>query len=292
MRARTLSILFAPLVVACGARTGLGVPEVEDAGVDARPDADVGHDVEIGIDVEPAPPPCDPSLTLIYAVTSDDELLSFDPRTSAFTLMGTLECGAKIARSMAVDRLGHAYVAFRSGNMQRVSLRTLTCTPTAVPADTNAWGMSFAHDPKLDIDKLYVARSPFDAPDHLLELDLTTFELREIGEFAPPIVEAELTGTGDGRLYGFHKSLGSEDTSISLLDRETARVVSTTPLTGVHHGRGWAFAFFGGDFYLFTAPVAGAVVTRFRPADGSLVEVATWPSPITGVGVSTCAPAG
>jgi hypothetical protein len=45
-----------------------------------------------------------------------------------------------------------------------------------------------------------------------------------------------------------------------------------------------------GDFYLFTAPGGSSIVTRFRPSDGSLVQVATLSQTIVGAGVSTCAP--
>jgi hypothetical protein len=45
---------------------------------------------------------------------------------------------------------------------------------------------------------------------------------------------------------------------------------------------------------LFTAPPSTApssIVTRYRPSDGSIVQVATAPGlTIVGAGVSTCAP--
>jgi hypothetical protein len=60
----------------------------------------------------------------------------------------------------------------------------------------------------------------------------------------------------------------------------------------VDQGFGWAFAFWGGDFYTFTSPTdVGSVVQRFRPGDGTITSVAEFqPGVIVGAGVSTCAP--
>ena len=61
-------------------------------------------------------------------------------------------------------------------------------------------------------------------------------------------------------------------------------------LDTIDQGQGWAFAFWGGDFYMFHAPNGNSIVTRYRPSDDSLTQVATLPSIIVGAGVSTCAP--
>jgi hypothetical protein len=47
-----------------------------------------------------------------------------------------------------------------------------------------------------------------------------------------------------------------------------------------------AFAFWGGDFYIF---VAGDV-WRFRPSDGSTLQIAHTDDVVVAAGVSTCAP--
>jgi hypothetical protein len=62
-------------------------------------------------------------------------------------------------------------------------------------------------------------------------------------------------------------------------------------LPGVDIAGGWAFAFWGGDFYTFTAPGdTSTVVQRFRPSDGTVVQVASLSLVVVGAGVSTCAP--
>jgi hypothetical protein len=124
-------------------------------------------------------------------------------------------------------------------------------------------------------------------------IDPTTFQLTKVGDFVPDIARAELTGTGDGRLFAFYtKGITNGPPSfIGEIDTTTAAVVAETSLPTVDQGRGWAFAFWGGDFYMFTGPdVGGSDVTRYRPSDGSVNVVATLPTRIVGAGVSTCAP--
>ena len=79
---------------------------------------------------------------------------------------------------------------------------------------------------------------------------------------------------------------------IGEIDKATARIVAETPLPMVDQGRAWAFANWGGDFYLFVAPTTstGSLVVRFRPDDSTVAPVSAWTSPIVGAGVSTCAP--
>ena len=76
------------------------------------------------------------------------------------------------------------------------------------------------------------------------------------------------------------------------IDKATAKVTNSSTLNGVDQGRGWAFAFWGGNFYTFTAPLqlGSTVVTRFDPNGGSIVQVAQTSDAIVGAGVSTCAP--
>ena len=125
-------------------------------------------------------------------------------------------------------------------------------------------------------------------------IDTTSFALTRVGAFVPNINRAELTGTGDGRLFAFYtKRLDNGPPSyIGEIDTGNARVVAETPFPTVDQGAGWAFAFWGGDFYMFTSPGGGGSdVTRWRPADNTVNNVGTLPSRVVGAGVSTCAPA-
>ncbi|MBL8607703.1 MAG: hypothetical protein JNL38_10300 [Myxococcales bacterium] len=91
-------------------------------------------------------------------------------------------------------------------------------------------------------------------------------------------------------MFAFYTKFDKPGSFVGQIDKTNARVVAESALPTVEQGQGWAFAFWGGDFYLFTAPGGGSTVTRFRPADGSVTAVGSWPSVIVGAGVSTCAP--
>ena len=317
-------------VAACGARTGLLLPSEAgpaDAGADVadvtiepdvaeEPDvADVAQEPDV-VEEDVAPFPDGPNVcpdagsTLVYLITQQNALFSFDPSTLSFRMVGNINCpdpGNGTPFSMAVDRAGIAYVVFESGNLFRVSTLTAACQATAfIPGATAfplQFGMSFSADPP-DAgtdggETLYVAGDPgwgtsTPGPASLASLDTSTFALRVVGLFTPTIQEPELTGTGAGDLYGFWAPSQATDTAIVQIDKPSAQVTSVVTLPGVTFGNGWAFAFWGGDFYLFTAPGgmgSSSVVTRYRPSDGSIAQVATAPGvTIVGAGVSTCAP--
>ena len=123
----------------------------------------------------------------------------------------------------------------------------------------------------------------------------TTFALTKIGNFTPRVVNAELTGTGDGRLYGFYTRtvLGLERTYIGEIEKTSGKVLGETHMEDVTLGGGWAFAFWGGDFYIFLErhSDSSTQVHKMSSKDGTL----TTPLPdtgrrIVGAGVSTCAP--
>jgi hypothetical protein len=300
----------AAVVAACGSRTGLIVPLDEQGDADALPDVhhrDAGADVREGVDALPpidVTPPrdvlnvCpDAAATLIYVISEANVLMSFYPTTGVFTPISTISCpGANGSNpfSMAVNRSGIAYIVFNpSGQLFRVSTATGACQPTSFVTGqqgfSSTFGMGFSKDLIGTGETLYVASDESGpVPSRLATIDTTTFQLDVVGSFNPPINRAELTGTGAGDLFGFYAvSAGS---AIGQIDKTTAQVVGQSDLTSVNQGSGWAFGFWGGDFYTFTAPGAGTVVTRFRPSDGSIVQVASTSEIIVGAGVSTCAP--
>jgi hypothetical protein len=149
---------------------------------------------------------------------------------------------------------------------------------------------------------LYVA--PWNKTE-LATVATTSFLLSVVGPFGPEsIAGAELSGTGDGRLFAFY-STGDPRTglnsAVAQIDPTSATVLANNDLNSLPQGAGWAFAFWGGSFYLFTAPIsrgtAETMVTRFNPADLSQTTVATFggmgagsSQVIVGAGVSTCAP--
>ena len=303
-------------LIACGARTGLHVPPPDDALVDAPDVADssdvldvldttdaqdafeVAPDAPLEVLIVPdAPGACDDAgATLVYVVSTNNELLSFYPigaKGSRFRTIGALKCPtAATPFSMAVDRKGMAYVLFSDGSVFLVSTADASCTATPYVANETppfkTFGMGFAAEND-GSESLYVAADVGAATSHLGVLDTASFALREIGAITPFSQGPELTGNGAGQLFGFYVDKGGT-TVVSEISKTDASTVGVAPLPGVTLGQGWAFAFWGGDFWLFTAPGGAPRVTRFNPADGSVGAWDTPPSVIVGAGVSTCAP--
>lgn len=318
MRRRLVRHLALSLVLAaCGSRTGLfdgdaPGPLPADGGFDARTDA--RFDASMDADLPPIDASAerdafrddcpDADVQFIYVVTSANELFAFVPPSAQFIPRGILDCPAAPGStpfSMAVDRAGVAYVLFRGDErIYRVSTRTGACTATTyVPRQSNfgLFGMGFATIGGGPAEALFVAGSdlanePNPGATGLARITLPGFTLTPVGQFSISVRGAELTGTGDGRLFGFYtKGDPSLPTYIGEIDQNTAAVVAENSLPTVDRGQGWAFAFWGGDFYIFHAPGGGSRVTRFSPLDNSVTQIASLPTIIVGAGVSTCAPA-
>jgi hypothetical protein len=334
MLARRRFWALALLLLACGSRTGLLIDEeLETPPTDGGGPRDGGtrRDGSIRdaseeplplIDATPRPDvvrnDCpDAAATLIYVVTEQNELYSFYPTTATFTQIGLLACPSAGGNpfSMAVDRKGTAYVVFQDviqspngtqpgpgdGELFRVSTATGACIKEPFQQGQQGvytFGMGFASDTNGPNETLFIATDNLDnqtAPASLGTINVTSFALSILGPFAPPIKNAELTGTGDGRLFAFY-AVGAEqsppDSAIGEIDKTTGKVIAETPLPGLAQGQAWAFGFWGGDFYTFTSPqgATGSTVTRVRPSDGSVTTVGSLGSNIVGAGVSTCAP--
>ena len=318
-RAPRVSLLLLCLA-ACGSRTGLFGEE--DDGTDLLPDGgpnlDGGRDARVDGDAPffpdgPLPPidaqprdanriDCpDAEATLVYVVTTENELFSFYPVDGSFKFISKIACPAPAGDtpfSMAVDRKGVAYVEFTDQRIYRVSTATGACIGTSFQPNQQGFGnfgMGYATNDVGPTETLFVAGTRdqnMPASPGLARINTSTFQLTKVGNFVPDIARAELSGTGDGRLYAFYtKGIGNGPPSyIGEIDTNTAAVVAETPFPTVDQGNGWAFAFWGGDFYMFTAPNGGSDVTRYRPTDNSVTVVATLPTRIVGAGVSTCAP--
>jgi len=234
-------------------------------------------------------------------VTSENELFSFYPVDGSFKFISKIACPAPPGDtpfSMAVDRKGVAYVEFTDQRIYRVSTATGACIGTSFQPNQQGFGnfgMGYATNDVGPTETLFVAGTRdqnMPSSPGLARINTTNFQLTKVGNFVPDIARAELSGTGDGRLYAFYtKGINNGPPSyIGEIDTNTAAVVAETPFPTVDQGNGWAFAFWGGDFYMFTAPGGGSDVTRYRPIDNSVTVVATLPTRIVGAGVSTCAP--
>ncbi len=298
MKTHRIAIAFGTmLVLACGARTALLVPEPGDASVDAAPDVrDASRDRVMDAPEEDVEFPDVPIIsdcpdagdTLIYLLGSQNELYSFYPPTLKFRSIGTIGCPTgSTPNSMAVTRSGIAFTNFQDGNMFEVSTLNAACKATPYVPNQHGWltyGMGYASAPDGG-ETLYVSGST--PPAGLASVDTMTFKLGFIASFQPPEQQiCELTGTGAGELFGYCPP--GMNSHLIQIDPMTAKVLSSHSFSfGVEAG--YAFAFWGGDFWIFHGTNT-STVTKYDPVANMESTATMAPILIVGAGVSTCAP--
>lgn len=303
---------------ACGARTELTVQDDDGAGAGGGvvqgggpsggggeggiPNGGGGEGGEGGEGGAP-PPECDPATTqFIYLVTDAGALFSYNPATGNTALRGTLDCDSFGATpfSMGVDRRGTAYVVYNDGFLYKVDILDASCEPTDFEVGQEGFttfGMGFALDegPKGDpVETLYVAGIDFGQPSRgLAKIDTETLELDFIGEFSTSFSDRiEMTSSSDGNLYGYFLNDQGSGGWVVDINEQTAVIESDTFINAGSGSSSLAFAWWGGDFYVFTGDGANGTtnVTRFDPDSGEVAIIKTFDGIVVGAGVSTCAP--
>jgi hypothetical protein len=253
---------------------------------------------------------CSATAQLVYVLSDANELYSFKPDAKQFTRIGRLGCQTSMQpNSMAVDRDAVAWVNYvqtngltgldDAGQIFKVSTTDASCEPTSISL-TNGWfrlGMGFSTDDAGGTsERLFITgtASQGSSSPGLGRLDPGANTVAPVGAFTGQLrgSNAELTGTGDGRLFGFFTTTPVQ---LAEIDKASGAILSATQLQGVETPAAWAFSFWGGDFYLYTAPgLSGRTsnVTRYRPSDGSIdtAYMTNVGFRIVGAGVSTCAP--
>jgi hypothetical protein len=256
---------------------------------------------------------CSDAAKLVYVLSLEGDLYSFAPAEKKFTKVGPLDCklGGKklIPISMAVDRQAVAWVNMREDDpfglgedtLFKVDTQTATCSPTNIKGSMG--GMGFSTDANgtpapgqasNEKETLFVIGEGSPGKGALRKVDFAQEKLVTVSDLAEQS-DLELTGTGDGRLYGFlitrPLALAAIDKSTTMLSGRVTLGKVETPLAPM-----FAFSFWGGDFYFYTATSTTSSkttnVARYRPSDGS-VEPAYMSSigfHVVGAGVSTCAP--
>jgi hypothetical protein len=244
---------------------------------------------------------CSEAAKLIYVLSDTNELYSFKPDTKQFTLIGPLACPTSMSpNSMAVDRNAVAWVNYvdadvfgeSAGALFKVNTADASCESMPTVAMPNGWfrvGMGFSTDgantnaETLFVTNLGAASAGIGSVDGASVAPIGTFTGAQGG------LGAELTGTGDGRLFGFFTST---PVVVGEIDKVTSQVTNPVSLAQVETPTAWAFAFWGGDFYLYTATFGDSRVNRYRPSDGSVDTnyMTNIGFRIVGAGVSTCAP--
>jgi hypothetical protein len=271
--------------------------------------ADHGGDTgtEVATDTGLPPDGCEERARWIYIVSEENMLLRFYPNELRLEEIGTLGCtptgfGAT-PFSMSVDRNATAWVLYTggpinpAGELFRVSTIDASCEPTGFArgqAGFELFGMGFSTDVAGgDAETLYVAgglASGIATGDQRLgSIDTASLVLTPIATIPG---SPELTGTGLAELWGFFP-----DTSppmVARIDKTNGRLDRTYNLSiSTASTRAWAFAFWGGDFWIFlmAGSDASTNVWKLEADDGSVTEAMHdigWT--IVGAGVSTCAP--
>lgn len=230
----------------------------------------------------------------IYTVDSNATFSRFDPTTHAFTDLGTLQCGTYASPfSMAVDQKSIAWVLYTDGRLYKVDTTTAKCEATNYQ-DPNfvEFGMGFVFDPATGKDTLYIAGGTY-LRSGSCTLATISFPSLNVTTSLGPIKEGqpELTGTGDGSLWGFYpfeEYPTSHDAALVRLDPRNGAALATYHYPTITDVGGWAMKFWGGQFWIFVGHSIYAV-DRDKPQTAKTIMTNTGRD-IVGAGVSTCAP--
>lgn len=249
---------------------------------------------------------CIEAATFVYVLSAQNELYSFQPDKKIFKKVGSLGCNTSMQpNSMAVDRNAVAWVNYVDsdlfgdigGGVFKVSTTDASCEPTSIKLDPEWYrlGMGFASDTSGGKEEtLFVTgTATIDESPGLGRIDFGTNKVVPLGQFDSGLAgeSAELTGTGDARLFGFFTT---SPVRVAEINKSNGKIASNKALAQVPTPAAWAFSFWGGDFYLYTSPdgTSDSTVTRYRPSDES-VDTSYMTNigfTIVGAGVSTCAP--
>jgi hypothetical protein len=250
--------------------------------------------------------PCESGTDLIYVLGDNQSLWVYDPVANTFAERGTMACesgGDGQTFSMGIARSGQAWVQMRSSRkIYEVELsNNNACSESKfIPNDATFGlsGMAFASrgndNPCDDLHLLAFTDGNADemaGAGRLGRFDPATGDVALVGP--TNYTGGELTGTSDGRIYGF---AGVNPAKLIQFDRETGEENESIALDGLELSNAFAFAFWGGDFYFFTQsptniPFASQV-TRLDYDGTKTLEVVNPKAPalIVGAGVSTCVP--
>jgi hypothetical protein len=213
---------------------------------------------------------------------------------------------------MAIDRNANAYVNYvntglggdTAGALYKVSTNDASCSSAPVLNLSQGWfriGMGYSTDgANTTNETLYIAATSGTGGGSnagLATVNLSANQVTPMGSFTGQLSgqNAELTGTGNARLFGFFTTTPVQ---IAEVDKSSAATSNVKQLAGVETPAFWAFSFWGGKFYLYTCPDATfnsqrtSNVTEYDPQTNA-VDTSYMTNVgfrIVGAGVSTCAP--
>jgi hypothetical protein len=234
---------------------------------------------------------CVEAAKLVYVLSNDGDLYRFDPPALTFTKVAAIDCATSASPySMAVSRSGTAYAVFSDGSLHSFDVTDGVCVDTPYVTGQQGFGtfgMGFVSKDALD-ETLFVADS---AGGRLARIDTKTFGLSLVGSFDKLTTQrSELTGNGAGELYGAFEGVPFQ---VARIDPQSAAILSVAPQPEATADGGksaFAFASYGGQFWLFVGTPGETKVFAYDPALGTTVLRTTTTFAVIGAGVSTCAP--
>ena len=276
--------IYVVAVVGCG-------PDPRPRGGDDNGDDDGTTDAATNGD-------CAMGTESIYTVDQFANRISrFDPPSKTFTDLGAPVCATMAGAtpfSMSVDRNAVAWVLYSSGELFKVALPGLTCTKTnwASPLGLHVFGMGFSTDePGGSAETLWIGggSSQMLGSYVLAKVDTTTMAATMVGT-EPQL--PEMTGTGNAELWGFFPDASMP--KVVKFDKTNGSLATSYPLpTLAGTMTGYAFAHWGGDYWVFLLKNGETSTTVYQVSGMTGMITSTTPAPgrtIVGAGVSTCAP--
>ena len=285
---RTLAVLIAILFSACGP----GAMRGDDDGNGSGSGSGSGSNTD----------GCSDAAKLVYTVDANNTLAKFDPATKTFMNIGTLSCpgeGGLLGGSpfsMGIDRDAVAWVLFSDGKLFDVDTSNAACTATNWTTQQNEllFGMGFsANTAGSTEDTLFIAGGPGDpataTTTTLAKLNTTTMTASTVGTVTGV---PELTGNGNAELWGWFPDANSP--RVEQINKMNGAPVKTYPLATLKGTpMAWAFAFWGGDYWIFLERSNETMTTVYQVKGDTVVITTMTGAPgreIVGAGVSTCAP--
>jgi hypothetical protein len=254
------------------------------------------------------PTDCIARAKIIYVVTEENVLLSFDPDTLKLKTVGTLNCPAAPGAtpfSMAVDRNAVAWVLYRppmfgGGSIFQVSTLDATCKATSFQPGQNGlelFGMGFSADGPGNINEsLFIAGASYSnfqyTANTLASVAFPSLQVNTVGKMNV-VGGADLTGNGLGQLFGFFPT--TSPPSVREIDKSSGVTGKVWPLpaSAFSGTQAWAFAQWGGTFYLFFRSGSDSSTTVWAldsKTGGVKIVLPKIGLTVVGAGVSSCAP--
>jgi hypothetical protein len=255
---------------------------------------------------------CTDPAKLVYTLEENKRFSKFDPATGTFTPIGNgyINCQTTTTNSapysMSLDRNAIAHVLFRNPfnaseppQLFRVDTSSGTCTPTnwAEQLGIKLFVQAYSTDTMGgEDDRWYIAGGSSITSTTLTfaELDPTSFVATPRGSLVGP---ADISGNADAELWTYVAT--SNPPRIDKVDKATGASTMSIPLANLAGTpQTWAFARWGGDFWVFLKRGSdqatkiyqfdGTSGTLKNTTDTNLVGPTT--RNVVGAAVSTCAP--